>query len=144
MIRTCPKCNVDLFTQQGKDIDYSLCDRCCGMWIEWSHLSNLLTRRGEKIDAATLRSELSQGGSPSGLLCPSCRNRFLRGTNILGNEVDWCLGCRGIFLDSGELEKISGVQVREFLDPETRAMAEGVLTGILDGFVRAIASGALR
>jgi len=141
---TCPKCDVALFAQRGGEVDYSVCDRCNGIWIERTELATLLARYSVRVDVATLESALSQRGSTSGLLCPSCGNRFLRAVDVLNNEIDWCSGCRGVFLDRGELEQVSGGGTRNAVDPEIRDLADGVLTGILKAIVRAVASGALR
>ncbi|MFO0837173.1 MAG: zf-TFIIB domain-containing protein [Phycisphaerae bacterium] len=37
--------------------------------------------------------------------CPSC-NGELKISDRQGIEIDYCLGCRGVWLDRGELDKI--------------------------------------
>src|SRR5688500_9966504 len=39
------------------------------------------------------------------LLCPNC-NTSMQNVNRSGVELDMCPGCRGVWLDRGELEKI--------------------------------------
>lgn len=39
------------------------------------------------------------------LLCPNC-NTSMQAVNRSGVELDICPGCRGVWLDRGELEKI--------------------------------------
>ncbi|MBP9733932.1 MAG: zf-TFIIB domain-containing protein, partial [Candidatus Omnitrophica bacterium] len=36
--------------------------------------------------------------------CPACKNETLAALELNGVEVDWCAGCRGVWLDRGELE----------------------------------------
>lgn len=38
--------------------------------------------------------------------CPVCRDKDLMMTDRSGVEIDYCPGCRGVWLDRGELDKI--------------------------------------
>ncbi|MET8846694.1 zf-TFIIB domain-containing protein [Amycolatopsis sp. NPDC004625] len=44
-----------------------------------------------------------------GVICPKCQNR-MRTVDKNGIHIDQCEGCRGIFLDRGELEAIVGAE----------------------------------
>jgi len=39
------------------------------------------------------------------MICPRCNNNLVL-SNTQGVEIDYCPGCRGVWLDRGELEKI--------------------------------------
>ncbi len=39
------------------------------------------------------------------MICPRCNTNLVI-TNTHGIEIDFCPGCRGVWLDRGELEKI--------------------------------------
>ncbi|MEW6058511.1 MAG: zf-TFIIB domain-containing protein [Bdellovibrionota bacterium] len=39
--------------------------------------------------------------------CPVCKDKTLLMTEKKGIEVDYCANCRGIWLDRGELEKLT-------------------------------------
>jgi len=40
--------------------------------------------------------------------CPVCRNEAMIILELKGVEIDYCLNCKGIWLDSGELELLLG------------------------------------
>ena len=40
------------------------------------------------------------------MLCPVCKNVELVMSERQGIEIDYCPGCRGVWLDRGELDKI--------------------------------------
>ncbi|MFB9687190.1 zf-TFIIB domain-containing protein [Amycolatopsis plumensis] len=44
-----------------------------------------------------------------GVICPKCQNQ-MRTVDKNGIHIDQCDGCRGIFLDRGELEAIVGAE----------------------------------
>ena len=43
------------------------------------------------------------------MICPKCQNQ-MRTVDKNGVHIDQCEGCRGIFLDRGELEQIAGAE----------------------------------
>ncbi len=47
----------------------------------------------------------------NGLTCPKCGNPW-RSFERSGITVDQCTGCRGVFLDRGELERLTEVETR--------------------------------
>ena len=49
--------------------------------------------------------------------CPVCHNEPMIVLELKGVEIDYCLNCRGIWLDSGELELLIGndEETKEFL-----------------------------
>lgn len=47
----------------------------------------------------------SSAGKGHGLLCPVCKIDLLM-SERQGIEIDYCPGCRGVWLDRGELDKI--------------------------------------
>ncbi len=50
--------------------------------------------------------------------CPVCRNEAMIVLELKGVEIDYCLNCKGIWLDSGELELLLGniEETKEFLN----------------------------
>jgi Zn-finger nucleic acid-binding protein len=40
------------------------------------------------------------------MLCPRCHDQALIVLDRSGIEIDYCPGCRGVWLDRGELEKL--------------------------------------
>ena len=49
--------------------------------------------------------------------CPVCHNEPMIALELKGVEIDYCLNCKGIWLDSGELELLMGndEETKEFL-----------------------------
>ncbi|MGQ0839349.1 TFIIB-type zinc ribbon-containing protein [Actinokineospora sp.] len=47
------------------------------------------------------------------MICPKCQNA-MRTVDRLGVHIDQCEGCRGIFLDRGELEQIASAEQRHY------------------------------
>jgi uncharacterized protein len=47
------------------------------------------------------------------VICPKCQN-VMRTVDRMGIHIEQCDGCRGIFLDRGELEQISGAEQRHY------------------------------
>ncbi|WP_132111428.1 zf-TFIIB domain-containing protein [Actinocrispum wychmicini] len=45
------------------------------------------------------------------MICPKCQN-VMQTVNRNGVHIEQCQGCRGIFLDRGELEQIAGAEQR--------------------------------
>nr|WP_281170530.1 zf-TFIIB domain-containing protein [Actinokineospora enzanensis] len=52
----------------------------------------------------------------AGVICPKCQN-VMRTVDRLGVHIDQCEGCRGIFLDRGELEQIAAAEQRHYSPP---------------------------
>nr|WP_084468399.1 zf-TFIIB domain-containing protein [Actinokineospora inagensis] len=50
------------------------------------------------------------------MICPKCQN-VMRTVDRLGVHIDQCEGCRGIFLDRGELEQIAAAEQRHYQTP---------------------------
>lgn len=49
----------------------------------------------------------------AGVICPKCQNT-MRTVDRMGVHIDQCDGCRGIFLDRGELEAIAGAEQQHY------------------------------
>lgn len=55
-------------------------------------------------------SDQTQTGS---LICPKCQSP-MRSYERSGVTIDQCTGCRGIFLDRGELERLTDAESEHF------------------------------
>lgn len=55
--------------------------------------------------------------------CPACQ-RALIVVEREGIEVDWCLSCRGLWFDGGELELLAGKSGRKMQLPELDAAVD--------------------
>lgn len=58
------------------------------------------------------------------MLCPKCHDQVLVIVERQGIEIDYCPGCRGVWLDRGELEKLIA-QAGDSSQPEWRERSHG-------------------
>lgn len=50
------------------------------------------------------------------MICPKCQN-VMRTVDRRGVHIEQCQGCRGIFLDRGELEQIANAEQSYYVGP---------------------------
>ncbi|MFO0552251.1 MAG: zf-TFIIB domain-containing protein [Polyangiaceae bacterium] len=92
------------------------CPECRGVYLDHRELERLEdAARGSRFVGLVTRA-LSQGRRPEDELaerparqCPACgEEMFEREWRASLVNIDVCLGCRGIWLDGGELESLTG------------------------------------
>lgn len=69
------------------------------------------------------------------LMCPKCQ-ASMRSYERSGVVIDQCTGCRGIFLDAGELEKLmqsEDVHYNQQQQQQQPQQRRGFLGGMFDG-----------
>jgi Zn-finger nucleic acid-binding protein len=106
----CPRCRTALAARSIEGIEIDECRACQGIWFDADEL-----RRVKDVtdpDLKWMDVDLWQhpdrfGASDTQTVCPKCAAPLAtvgyEGTDV---EIDLCPACRGIWLDSGELEKI--------------------------------------
>jgi Zn-finger nucleic acid-binding protein len=82
---------------------------CGGIWFDWGELAKVDEPDeglGAQLEAALARAAATPRSEP--LRCTRCdaRMREHRYQKVRGVLVDECYGCRGFFLDAGELARI--------------------------------------
>lgn len=92
----CPKCPGLLQTVPlPQDIDVETCGNCCGVYYDLAELS-------APIEIENL--------THSAYICPKCYGAMAVGTLYDGKlTVEQCQGCRGLWLDPGEVQKLRGL-----------------------------------
>lgn len=101
----CPKCRRSLSeftTKEGVVMD--ICDNCQGLWFDRGEIAAYadLTRDIPELQAVWQDAKLTRNP------CPRCRTS-LEEMHYSAKDpllIDRCPACGGIWLDSGELEKI--------------------------------------
>jgi len=103
----CPRCNTGLETRESDGITTSTCPACNGNWIGATALSTLFARDREapRIEEA-LEAILDLDFHDSRRLCPRCSGRRLKAIMVDGIELDYCIACKGLYFDQGELEQV--------------------------------------
>jgi len=107
----CPKCNGIFETKLIGDIQVDSCTQCAGLWFEAGELSQAradLDRDVRWLDVDLFKdAELVTITKNETRLCPVNRTPLASvhygPTQVV---VDVCPDCRGIFMESGEFEKI--------------------------------------
>lgn len=106
----CPKCKTECDTKEIQDIEIDICPNCEGMWFDFDEL-----RRVKDItDSDLIWMDFELWKHPEifkfykkSLICSKCNKKMIACEyGKTGVEIDYCLVCKGIWLDKGEFEKI--------------------------------------
>ncbi len=108
----CPRCSIELTNKTILDFKYFLnidyCISCGGIWLD----NEELTRLEKTIDPVffEVRHLPDKKLQMETLKCPSCDNspvlqkaQHERDKHVI---IDHCLVCKGVWLDTGEIEAI--------------------------------------
>jgi len=103
----CPRCNASLEARDIDGIRTSTCPQCNGNWIGGSALARLFDRDRDapNIEEA-LEAILDLDFHHSRRLCPACRGRHMKIILVDDVELDYCVSCKGLYFDPGELEQV--------------------------------------
>lgn len=85
----------------------SLCPDCGGSWINGDSLTGFVARYTDADEVEGVFEELMHlEFTTSRRKCPDCEDRRLEKVFVGGTELDYCVGCKGLFFDKGELEQV--------------------------------------
>ncbi len=115
----CPNCRALLREDVYEGIEIESCDGCRGAWLDDRELGKIVQIREVKFDPQERRA-IAESTTITGVVvkdvdrdlkCPKCGGttdavNYGGDTGII---IDRCTGCRGIWVDGGELEKIQMV-----------------------------------
>lgn len=112
----CPQCHALLKTIEYEGVEIETCSGCQGEWLDDGELGHVAQAREvlfnkeerRAIAAATKISGVRLEDVDRDLTCPKCGGQTdaINYGGDTGIIIDRCTGCRGIWLDRGELEKI--------------------------------------
>lgn len=103
----CPRCNTTMEIREHDGIRSSLCSQCNGTWIGGFALARLFERdRDAPHIEEALEAMLDVNYRDSRRQCPACRSRYLKAVLIDDVELDYCVACKGLYFDQGELEQV--------------------------------------
>ena len=112
----CPRCNVELQTEQYQGIEVDHCPSCNGRWLDYPELDQL---EGTVASEEERRATIVYSPRPSEVACPKCGKRMTafdyRAYNL---EVDACEDEHGFWLDAGEEGR-----VRDIVEERVRGLA---------------------
>lgn len=134
-VQRCPACVGDggVALQAGADLDGSWCERCGGVLLPATGSERVLHQL-LALDRAALM-DLAEGFGGRRFACPWCTAR-MRCLVVRGVDLDLCFHCGGLWLETGELERLSGNRHSSpKVTPTARATA-AVVTVRADATVR--------
>ena len=103
----CPRCAETMQTVERDDVRSRVCPSCNGAWISDTSLHKLFAREEEAPHIEeTLDTFMSHDFRDGKLPCPTCPGRRLQTLEVEDVELDYCIGCKGLFFDPGELERV--------------------------------------
>ncbi len=107
----CPACDQQLACGGGDDWDLGTCGDCGGVWLPYLTMHQLGHCPPETWQLLAQRLHTTPPtAKPRDLrCCPACRLRLDRHPYCYGSSVriDRCTACRGVWLDHGELDRVS-------------------------------------
>ncbi len=119
----CHKCWVEMKKEEvetfGPNIIIDVCPKCNGIWLDKGELGKLLKDR----NLSNYLTKHIGTKSRSPMICPRCGN-IMDIEKADDVEVDVCLTCGGVWLDSGELEELKAKSKEGFEGDELAKMEE--------------------
>jgi len=122
MKRDCPHCFERLVKRIFKkglwSVDTDVCRSCNGLYLDKGELLKLTSNR----PLHNITTKYLGVDSDSNLLCPGCGS-IMDMESVGGVEIDVCLQCNGVWLDSEELEQLKDLNSDDIekLSPEKLA-----------------------
>jgi len=99
---TCPVCGTYLNSTISDKSPVSVCPTCRGVWLDDSEF--------EKKTGADPKTGFAVKWVTRKLVCPVCK-KAMNTVMTRGVEIDFCEKCGGVWLDTKELELITGVDL---------------------------------
>jgi|TARA_B100000965_G_C19278168_1_gene620360 Zn-finger nucleic acid-binding protein len=123
MKRECPRCFLELVPEVVKrgiwKVEIDKCTSCDGIYLDKGELLTLTKNK----PLHHLTTDHLGVDSDSELLCPSCGS-IMDAEFPNGVEIDVCLSCNGVWLDSKELEKLRDIDPSELKELSPEKIAE--------------------
>ena len=109
--RPCPKCEAPMRATDWNGVPVNACRGCGGHWLDVRLLESQPDVRRETENAldaliAAFAVPAEAATNETSFRCPTCKSG-LEACRHQDIELDFCFRCRGLFLDSGEMESIT-------------------------------------
>lgn len=103
----CPRCNGKMEPAEFGGAPVVACSACAGTWADATSVHRLFAGEKDAVDLANaLEAMFDLEFVDSPRKCPRCADRRLKAVEIDGTELDYCLACKGLFFDKGELHRV--------------------------------------
>ena len=118
----CPRCNIELKTENYKDIEVDRCSQCNGMWLDYGELDQL---EDTVLDKDEIKGTMIYSKSQGDLACPKCGETMQRfNYRAYDLELDFCGQGHGTWLDAGEEKRVLELMEQRIKDLNRKAKAE--------------------
>ena len=118
----CPRCNVELRTEQYKGIEVDRCPNCGGMWLDYPELDQL---EDIVLDEDEVKGTMIFSSRTSDISCPKCQGSMKAFKYRLYDlELDFCEEGHGFWLDAGEEKQVLELMRKRIKDVKRKADAE--------------------
>jgi hypothetical protein len=104
----CESCHVRAFRHRAGPLLESVCSACRRRFFPPASAKKLFAELG--LDVASLKETRTDERLPD--RCPGCEHRMSR-AHVEDVELELCPGCGAMWLDEGELDRLSGGRYRE-------------------------------
>jgi len=124
----CSNCRGILSASDSAGVQTYTCTDCGAIWIPQKSISILIKMEQSDVSLKNIHSKLKASGV-SDRACPKCTDQKMKIQTIKGIELDICQHCVGVFLDSGEIEKLlpkNYSSIKKEYNAKEHAVAEGV------------------
>jgi Zn-finger nucleic acid-binding protein len=115
----CPKCDVALENKDITSLSVDICPTCEGIWFEKDELrqaKDITDSDLNWLDFEIWKNKDKFKTFESAIKCPECGLQAVAlEYGETGVEIDYCLECKGVWLDNGEFIKIIEALTRELL-----------------------------
>ena len=118
----CPRSNIDLQTENYKDIEVDRCPQCHGMWLDYGELDQL---EDTVLDKDEFKGTMMYSTFQGDLACPKCGETMQRfNYRDYDLELDFCGQGHGTWLDAGEEKRVLELMEQRIKDLNRKAKAE--------------------
>jgi len=115
----CPKClNTALKTETAGGVEIDRCPSCHGLWLDMLELEQLAAHPPKALIEDDRKFHAAAYEEGARLACPRCEGTYLIKLNSRlrpGTIVDSCKVCHGNWLDAGELARLTGQELRDWI-----------------------------
>jgi Zn-finger nucleic acid-binding protein len=107
----CPRCHLPLIVEEHGDIVMQRCERCGGRWMRPDDLKAVIDLIRLPVNGPSVRTGIDLTDVREDAVCPRCAVP-MQPFNYAGDSgiiLDKCPTCGGLWLDSGDLERVLAV-----------------------------------
>ena len=108
----CPKCELEMqrSTYQGVEVDR--CSTCNGIFLDQGEVEHVLNQGITPLIESGVVHEAAKKADLKPATCHTCERPMQPMRGLANVLFDYCITCRGMFLDAGELSAIQAYKTK--------------------------------